>query len=107
LFILEHPGAGSGRGLLIQSISAALASASGASPFLDCRTLPPAFPFPDIPKSTDAELKRASRFGRLSTGKAKQLIAIRMAPHLLAEIRSQRRSAGAICQARNHNCHNP
>ena len=43
--------------------------------------------FSDIPESTDAELKRARRVGRPRTGQAKQLIAIRIAPSLLAEIR--------------------
>jgi predicted DNA binding CopG/RHH family protein len=43
--------------------------------------------FSDIPQSTDAELKRARRVGRPETGNAKQLIAIRIAPPLLARIR--------------------
>jgi predicted DNA binding CopG/RHH family protein len=43
--------------------------------------------FSDIPESTDAELRRARRVGRPRTGQAKQLIAIRIAPGLLAEIR--------------------
>jgi uncharacterized protein (DUF4415 family) len=43
--------------------------------------------FPDIPESTDAELKRARRVGRPRTGQAKQLIAIHISPRLLAEIR--------------------
>jgi uncharacterized protein (DUF4415 family) len=55
--------------------------------------------FSDIPESTDAELKRARRvsrsssspprrsLGRPKSGNAKQLIAIRIAPHLLAELR--------------------
>jgi len=43
--------------------------------------------FSDIPESTDAELKRARRVGRPSTGQAKQLIAIRISPRLLADIR--------------------
>lgn len=43
--------------------------------------------FSDIPESTDAELKRARRVGRPRTGQAKQLIAIRIAPRLLAQIR--------------------
>ena len=43
--------------------------------------------FSDIPESTDAELKRARRVGRPRTGQAKQLIAIRISPRLLAEIR--------------------
>src|SRR5580704_17216544 len=40
-----------------------------------------------IPESTDAELKRARRVGRPRTGQAKQLIATRISPRLLAEIR--------------------
>ena len=43
--------------------------------------------FSDIPESTDAELKRARRVGRPSTGRAKQLIAIRIDPKLLATLR--------------------
>ena len=39
------------------------------------------------PHSTDAELKRARRVGRPKTGNAKQLIAIRIAPPLLARLR--------------------
>lgn len=43
--------------------------------------------FSDIPESTDEELKRARRVGRPSTGNAKQLIAIRIDPRLLARLR--------------------
>ncbi|MGA2984723.1 MAG: BrnA antitoxin family protein [Terriglobia bacterium] len=43
--------------------------------------------FSDTPESTDAELKRARRVGRPMTGQAKQLIAIRISPRLLAQIR--------------------
>ncbi|MGO8787283.1 MAG: CopG family antitoxin [Terriglobia bacterium] len=43
--------------------------------------------FSDIPESTDAELKRARRVGRPRTGRAKQLIALRISPRLLTEIR--------------------
>jgi predicted DNA binding CopG/RHH family protein len=43
--------------------------------------------FSDIPESTDAELQRARRVGRPRTGQAKQLIAIRISPRLLAQIR--------------------
>jgi predicted DNA binding CopG/RHH family protein len=43
--------------------------------------------FSDIPESTDAELKRARRVGRPKTGNAKRLIAIRIAPRLLAQLR--------------------
>ena len=43
--------------------------------------------FSDIPKSTVEELQRARRVGRPRTGHAKQLIAIRIAPRLLAQLR--------------------
>src|SRR5215469_11420353 len=43
--------------------------------------------FSDIPESTPAELKRARRVGRPKTGNAKQLIAIRISPRLLAQLR--------------------
>jgi len=41
----------------------------------------------DIPEATDAELRRARRVGRPATGNAKQLIAIRIAPKLLRQLR--------------------
>lgn len=43
--------------------------------------------FSDAPESTDEVLKRARRVGRPSTGKAKQLIAIRIDPNLLSFLR--------------------
>ncbi len=43
--------------------------------------------FSDIPESTDEELQRARRVGRPRTGHAKQLIAIRIDPRLLAQLR--------------------
>ena len=43
--------------------------------------------FSAIPESTDAELKRARRVGRPKSGQAKQLIAIRISPRLLAQLR--------------------
>ena len=43
--------------------------------------------FSDIPESTDEELKRARRVGRPKTGNVKQLIAIRISPRLLAQLR--------------------
>ncbi len=43
--------------------------------------------FADVPELTDGELRRARRIGRPRTGRAKQLIAIRIDPGLLAEIR--------------------
>jgi predicted DNA binding CopG/RHH family protein len=41
----------------------------------------------DIPEATDEQLKRARRVGRPASGNAKQLIAIRIAPRLLAQLR--------------------
>jgi predicted DNA binding CopG/RHH family protein len=43
--------------------------------------------FSDIPESTGEELRRARRVGRPASGNAKQLIAIRIAPRLLAQLR--------------------
>ena len=43
--------------------------------------------FRDIPESSDAELARARRVGRPVTGRAKQLIAIRIDLALLAQLR--------------------
>lgn len=43
--------------------------------------------FSDIPESTTEELSRARRVGRPKTGEAKQLIAIRVHPRLLAQLR--------------------
>lgn len=48
--------------------------------------------FSDIPESTGAELKRARRVGRPKSAHAKQLIAIRLDPRLLARLRSLARS---------------
>jgi predicted DNA binding CopG/RHH family protein len=41
----------------------------------------------DIPEATDEQVRRARRVGRPVTGNAKQLIAIRIAPRLLAQLR--------------------
>jgi predicted DNA binding CopG/RHH family protein len=41
----------------------------------------------DIPEATDEQLRRARRVGQPVTGNAKQLIAIRIAPRLLAQLR--------------------
>jgi predicted DNA binding CopG/RHH family protein len=43
--------------------------------------------FSEIPESTDAQLRGARRVGRPKTGKAKQLIALRISPELLARLR--------------------
>ena len=45
------------------------------------------FHFSDIPESSDEELRRARRVGRPSTGKAKQLIAIRISPQVLQKLK--------------------
>jgi uncharacterized protein (DUF4415 family) len=50
--------------------------------------------FSDIPESTDAELRRAKRVGRPKTGRAKQLIAIRLDPGLLSKLRAMARRRG-------------
>ena len=41
----------------------------------------------DIPEATNEELRRARRVGRPASGNAKQLIAIRIAPRLLHQLR--------------------
>lgn len=46
-----------------------------------------AIDYSDIPASTDAELKRARRVGRPATGKAKQLIAVRLSPDVLRKLK--------------------
>jgi predicted DNA binding CopG/RHH family protein len=43
--------------------------------------------FNDIPEASDEQVRRARRVGRPATGNAKQLIAIRIAPWLLAQLR--------------------
>ena len=43
--------------------------------------------FSDIPESTEEELRRARRVGRPASGMAKQLIAIRLSPRLLSQLR--------------------
>ncbi|MDF0673563.1 MAG: BrnA antitoxin family protein [Nitrospira sp.] len=43
--------------------------------------------FSDIPELSDEQLKRMRRIGRPATGMAKQLIAIRLSPRLLATLR--------------------
>ena len=44
--------------------------------------------FSDMPELSDEQLKRMKRVGRPSTGMAKQLIAIRLSPRLLADLRN-------------------
>jgi len=65
----------------VSSVHAKL-PAKSASPMADRH-----IDFSDIPESSDEELRRARRVGRPTTGRAKQLIAIRLDPRLLAELR--------------------
>jgi predicted DNA binding CopG/RHH family protein len=58
--------------------------------------------FSDIPETTDAELGRARRVGRPKTGRAKRLIAIRISPSLLAELRRQAAKQSMPYQALIH-----
>ena len=67
---------------LSASSARALRIAKSAKPIVDSQ-----IDFSDIPESTDAELRRARRVGRPTTGNAKHLIAIRIAPRLLAQLR--------------------
>ena len=63
-------------------------SARGRQAALNGKHMPDSrIDFSDIPESTDAELKRARRVGRPKSGQAKQLIAIRISPRLLAQLR--------------------
>jgi len=63
-------------------------SARAKPPAKSARPIPDSrIDFSDIPESSDEELRRARRVGRPTTGRAKQLIAIRMDPRLLAELR--------------------
>lgn len=58
--------------------------------------------FSDIPDSSDAELKRAKRVGRPSTGKAKQLIALRISPLLLSKLKKLAEKKGKPYQTFIH-----
>ena len=58
--------------------------------------------FSDIPDSTDEELSRARRVGRPSTGNAKQLIAVRISPELLARLRKLAAKKGKPYQTLMH-----
>lgn len=58
--------------------------------------------FSDIPESTDQELRRARRVGRPSNGMAKQLIAIRLSPSLLAQLRKMAAKQGKPYQTLIH-----
>ena len=58
--------------------------------------------FSDIPELSDEQLKRMRRVGRPSTGLAKQLIAIRLSPRLLATLRMMAAKQGKPYQTLIH-----
>lgn len=58
--------------------------------------------FSDIPEATDEELKRMRRVGRPKSGMAKQLIAIRLSPRLLATLRKMAAKQGKPYQTLIH-----
>ena len=58
--------------------------------------------FSDIPESTADELRRARRVGRPSSGMAKQLIAIRLSPRLLSQLRKMAAKRGKPYQTLIH-----
>ncbi|MGH7255557.1 MAG: BrnA antitoxin family protein [Nitrospirales bacterium] len=58
--------------------------------------------FSDIPEATEKELKRMRRVGRPKSGMAKQLIAIRLSPRLLATLRKMAAKQGKPYQTLIH-----
>ena len=56
----------------------------------------------DIPEATEAQLRRMRWVGRPSIGMAKQLIAIRLAPRLLAQLRKMAAKQGKPYQTLIH-----
>ncbi len=58
--------------------------------------------FSDIPELSDEQLKRVRRIGRPATGMAKQLIAIRLSPRLLATLRQMAAKRGKPYQTLIH-----
>jgi len=58
--------------------------------------------FSDIPESTEEELRRARRVGRPASGMAKQLIAIRISPQLLSQLRKMAAKQGKPYQSLIH-----
>lgn len=58
--------------------------------------------FSDIPEATDEELKGMRRVGRPKSGSAKQLIAIRMSPRLLDQLRKMAARQGKPYQTLIH-----
>jgi predicted DNA binding CopG/RHH family protein len=63
-------------------------SATGAPAARNGKHIPDSdIDFSDIPEMTADEMKRARRVGRPRTGQAKDLIAIRISPRLLQQLR--------------------
>ena len=58
--------------------------------------------FSDIPELSDEQLKRMRRIGRPARGMAKQLIAIRLSPRLLATLRQMAAKRGKPYQTLIH-----
>ena len=58
--------------------------------------------FSDIPEATDAELQHMRRAGRPASGMAKQLIAIRLSPKLLSQLRKMAAKQGKPYQSLIH-----
>jgi predicted DNA binding CopG/RHH family protein len=58
--------------------------------------------YSDIPELTDQQLKQARRVGRPRTGNAKQLIALRVAPALLAKLWKMAKKHGVPYQTLMH-----
>ena len=58
--------------------------------------------FSDIPEATDAQLKQMRRVGRPASGMAKQLIAIRLSPKLLSQLRKMAGKQGKPYQTLIH-----
>ena len=58
--------------------------------------------FSDVPESTEEELRRARRVGRPASGMAKQLIAIRLSPRLLNQLRKMAAKQGKPYQSLIH-----
>lgn len=58
--------------------------------------------FSDMPELSNEQLKRMRRVGRPATGIAKQLIAIRLSPHLLAALRTMAAKQGKGYQTLIH-----
>jgi predicted DNA binding CopG/RHH family protein len=78
-------------------------SARGKSAARSARHIPDReIDFSDIPEMTDEELRRARRVGRPKSGMAKQLIAIRLSPRLLAMLRKMAARQGKPYQTLIH-----